>query len=136
MSPLTLYLGKLIGIGLLAMCLSLALRPKASLATISAMMNETGLLLVTGIFTMTAGIALVLGHNLWSGPPLVIAVTIIGWVSLLKGLAIIAAPPARLAAVYRILNYPQTLRLVMFIGALAGAWMTWAAFTATPQISI
>lgn len=136
MSPLTLYLGKLIGIGLLAMCLSLALRPKASLATISAMMNETGLLLVTGIFTMTAGIALVLGHNLWSGPPLVIAVTIIGWVSLLKGLAIIAVPPARLAAVYRILNYPQTLRLVMFIGALAGAWMTWAAFATTPQISI
>ncbi|HEY1561907.1 MAG TPA: hypothetical protein VGF71_13645 [Caulobacteraceae bacterium] len=136
MSPLTLYLGKLIGIGLLAMCLSLALRPKASLATISAMMNETGLLLVTGIFTMTAGIALVLGHNLWSGPPLMIAVTIIGWVSLLKGLAIIAVPPARLAAVYRVLNYPQTLRLVMFIGAIVGAWMTWAAFTATPEVTI
>jgi hypothetical protein len=136
MSPLTLYLGKLIGIGLLAMCLSLALRPKASLATISAMMNETGLLLVTGIFTMTAGIALVLGHNLWSGPPLVWAVTIIGWMTLLKGLAIIAVPPARLAAVYRVLNYPQTLRLVMFIGAIVGAWMTWAAFAATPQISI
>ena len=133
MTPLTVYLGKLIGLGLLAMCLSLALRPKASIATISGMMNETGLLLVTGIVTMTAGIALVLGHNLWSGPPLALAVTIIGWVTLLKGLAIVAVPPSGLAVFYRILNYPQTLRLVMILGALVGVWMTWAAFTATPQ---
>jgi hypothetical protein len=136
MTPLTLYLGKFIGLGLLAMCLSLALRPKASLATISAMMNQTGLLFVTGIFTMTAGLALVLGHNLWSGPPLVFAVTIVGWVTLLKGLAIVAVPPAQLAVFYRILNYPQTLRLVMFVGAIVGAWMAWAAFTATPEVTI
>lgn len=133
MSPLTLYLGKVIGLGLLAMCLSLALRPKTSLATISSMMSQTGLLLVTGIVTMSAGLALVLGHNLWSGPPLVFAVTIVGWVSLIKGLAITAVPSAQLAVFYRILNYPRTLRMVMFLGAIVGAWMAWTAFTATPQ---
>jgi hypothetical protein len=133
MSPLTLYLGKLVGLGLLLMCLSLALRPKASLATISGMMHETGLLLVTGVTTLTAGLAMVLGHNLWSGPPLVLAVTIIGWVTLIKGLAITAVPPARLAAFYRVINYPQIFRLVMVVGAIVGAWMTWAAFTVAPQ---
>lgn len=136
MSPLTLYLGKLIGIGLLLMCLSLAARPRSSLTTISSMMNEPGLLLVTGIVTMTAGLALVLGHNLWSGPPLTLAVTIVSWITLLKGLAIVAVPSGQLAAVYRVINYPQTLRLVMIIGAIVGAWMTWAAFTATPQVMV
>ncbi len=136
MSPLTLYLGKLIGIGLLLMCLALAARPKSSLAAISSMMAEPGLLLVTGIFTAAAGVALVLGHNLWGGPPLVWAVTIVGWMTLLKGLAIVAVPSGRLAAFYKVINYPQRLMWVMGIGAIVGAWMTWAAFTATPQVSI
>src|SRR5215469_7699893 len=104
MSPLTIFLGKLIGLGLLLMCLTLATRPRASLATIGAMMEQTGLLMVTGMITMTAGLALVIGHDIWSGPPLTLAVTIIGWMTLLKGLAILALPIANLAVFYRALN--------------------------------
>jgi hypothetical protein len=136
MSPLTIYLGRFIGLGLLLMCLALALRPKASLATINSMMHEPALLLVTGIMTMAAGVALVVGHNLWSGPPLTWAVTIVGWITLLKGLAISALPSDRLAGFYRAINYEQRFRLVMVLGAVAGAWITWAAFTATPQVQV
>lgn len=136
MSPLTVYLGKFIGLGLLLMCLTLALRRKSSLQVINSMMNEPALLLVTGIFTTAAGLALVIAHNLWGGPPLVFAVTIVGWASLLKGLAILAMPPAALGRVYRVINYPQSFGAVMALGAIAGAWMAWAAFAATPQVSV
>jgi hypothetical protein len=136
MSPLTIFLGKLIGLAMLLMCLSLATRPKSSLATVSAMMEQTGLLMITGMITMTAGLALVVGHDVWSGPPLTFAVTIIGWMTLLKGMAILAVPTTNLAVFYRALNYPRSLAAVMWLGAVIGAWMTWAAFAATPQVAV
>lgn len=136
MSPLTVYLGKFIGLGLLLMCATLALRRKSSLETINSMMRAPGLLLVTGIFTAGAGVAMVVGHNVWTGPALAIAVTVVGWMTLLKGLAIVAVPPAALGRLYRVINHPRSFGIVMALGAIAGAWMTWAAFTATPQVSV
>jgi hypothetical protein len=130
MSPVTLYLGKLFGIGMLLMCVALAARPKAAIATITSMVGSPGLILVTGIVTMTAGLAAVLGHNLWSGGALPIAVTALAWLTLLKGLALVAAPPSALMAAYRGLHYPQRFGLVMWIGAAIGAAITWLAFTA------
>ena len=79
---------------------------------------------------------MVVGHNLWTGGVLTIAVTAVGWVALLKGLAILAVQPSTLAAVYRGIGYPQRFRLVMVIGVLFSLWLTWAAFTASPSIPI
>jgi len=42
---------------------------------------------------LCAGLALVLAHNVWSGGALPILVTIVGWISLLKGLMILILPP-------------------------------------------
>ena len=67
MSPATLFLGKFFGISCLLMCAVLVTRPKASLEAINSMMGNPGLILVTGIFTMVAGAATVVGHNVWSG---------------------------------------------------------------------
>ena len=135
MSPLTIYLGRLIGLGLVLMCGALAGRPKAALATIQSMMGQPALLLVTGIFTLGAGVAMVVGHNLWSGGALAIAVTAVGWATLLKGLAIVAVPPTALASLYRAVGYPQRFRVVMALGLLFGAWMTWTALSAVPSIA-
>ena len=130
MSPLTLYLGRLFGLSLLLMCAALAARPKTSIAAMTSIAESPGLMLVTGIVTMTAGIAAVLGHNLWSGGALPIAVTVLAWVTLLKGLALIAVPPSGMMAAYRVLHYPARLGAVMWVGAACGAALTFAAFTA------
>jgi hypothetical protein len=136
MSPLTVYLGRFIGIACLLMCGALAARPKSSLAAIASMMGQPGLLFLTGVVTLAGGAAMVVGHNLWTGGVLTIAVTAVGWVALLKGLAILAVQPSTLAAVYRGIGYPQRFRLVMVIGVLFSLWLTWAAFTASPSIPI
>jgi hypothetical protein len=79
---------------------------------------------------MAAGVAAVIGHNVWSGGALPIVVTVIAWVTLLKGLALIAAPPGAMMAAYRVLHYPQRLGFVMGLAAIASAALTWFAFTA------
>jgi hypothetical protein len=130
MSPLTVYLARFFGVSLLLLCAALAARPKASIAAATEIAQRPGLLLVTGVFTLAGGVACVLGHNIWSGGVLPIAVTALGWITLLKGLALLVTPPEGLMALYHALHYPQTFRLVMAAGAIAGAALTYLAFTA------
>jgi hypothetical protein len=134
MSPLTLFLGQVFGLTLVLICLAFVARPKALLTAIQSMTDSPGLILITGIITMIAGVAAVLGHDVWSGGAVAIAVTALGWVTLIKGFALIAAPPSLLAKLYRVMGYPQRFRLVMGVGLVLGLWLTWAAFTAQPAL--
>jgi hypothetical protein len=135
-SPLTVYLGRFIGLACLIMCAALVARPKSSLTAIASMTSQPGLLWVTGIFTLAGGVAMVVGHNLWSGGAVTIAVTVIGWVTLLKGLAILVVPTTALARFYSGVAGATRFRLVMAVGVIFFAWLTWAAFTAQPSVSI
>lgn len=130
MSPLTIFLGRFIGLSCLLMCAVLAARPKSSLEAISAMMDSPGLVLVTGIFTMGAGAAMVVGHNVWSGGALPVVVTLLGWLTLIKGVALMAMPPAALSAFYRAVNYPAWFRPYMAVACGLSVCLTVAAFMA------
>src|ERR1019366_7185833 len=70
--------------------------------SIESMKEIPGLVLVTGILTMVGGVAAVDGHNVWSGGALPVTVTLLGWVTLIKGIALIAAPPRALTTFYRL----------------------------------
>ena len=130
MSSLTIFLGKFFGLFCLLVCTVLMARPRASLAAIAAMMESPGLLLVTGTVILAGGVAMVVGHNVWSGGALAVTVTVLGWLTLLKGIALIATPPHALGAFYRALRYPAWFRLYMAVALLFSAWLTVIAFTA------
>jgi hypothetical protein len=128
MSPLTIFLGRFFGLSCLVMCAALFARPKESLEAIESMKENPGLILVTGIITMIGGVAAVVGHNVWSGGALPVAVTLLGWVTLIKGVALIAAPPRTLTTFYRALHYPARFRLYMAVAFTFSAWLTVIAF--------
>ncbi len=130
MSPLTVFLGRFLGLSCLVMCAVLVARPRASLAAITSMMQSPGLILVTGIFTMGGGAAMVVGHNVWSGGALPVVVTLLGWLTLIKGIALMATPPPALIAFYQALHYPAWFRFYMAAALAFSAWLTVAAFLA------
>ena len=45
-----------------------------------------------GVITVTAGLAMVLAHNVWSGGALPVVVTLVGWATLIKGLLFLLLP--------------------------------------------
>jgi hypothetical protein len=110
------------------MCAVLLAKPKVSLEAIASMMESPALILVTGIFTMAGGVATVVGHNVWSGGALPVAVTLLGWVTLIKGVVLMATPPHALTAFYRALHYPARFRLYMAVAFAFSAWLTVTAF--------
>ena len=46
-------------------------------------------MLLSGMVATAAGIAVVLGHNVWSGGALPVVVTLVGWAALLMGVALL-----------------------------------------------
>src|SRR5271165_4027862 len=83
MSPLTIFLGRFFGLSCLVMCAVLFARPRESLEAIASMKESPGLILVTGIFTMIGGVATVVGHNVWSGGslPMAVALAFSAWLT-------------------------------------------------------
>ncbi len=130
MSPLTIYLGKFLGLSCLVMCVLLAARPRTAEAAIAALAEDPALTLITGIITLAAGMAMVLAHDRWSGGALPVLVTLFGWIALLKGILLLAAPPSGLARLYRGVYGVHRFRLVMAAGALLSAWLSLLAFSA------
>jgi hypothetical protein len=81
MSPRTTFLCKLIGYCIL-MSLSMVAHRQATVEAMTALIhNPPPLVFVVGGMAVAAGLAMVLGHNIWSGSALPVTVTLIGWPS-------------------------------------------------------
>jgi len=93
MSPRTAFLGKLLGLYLIAVSLSMFAHPQASLEIIKEIIQDPPLLFIAGLMGVTAGLAIVLAHNVWSGGALPIIVTLFGWASLTKGMILLTLSP-------------------------------------------
>jgi hypothetical protein len=96
MDPLTLFLAKLIGATLIVFAGVIALRGRIILEIARRMIDDPGVLLLSGPLRIIAGLAIVLGHDVWSGGFLPVAVTLFGWLLLFAGLPLLLATPAQL----------------------------------------
>ena len=124
-----LFLGRLLGLYLIAIALGMLVNRRRALEAIDEMARSGPWMLFSGMVATAAGLALVLAHDVWSGGALAFAVTVIGWVALLKGLALLLVPAERIAATYKGLGLTKFFKVWM-TGVLAvGLWMTWQGFT-------
>jgi len=128
MLPSTLFLGKLLGLYLIAVSLALLLHRRRALAAIDEMFASPAWMLFSGLVAMAAGLAVVLSHNFWSGGALTVAVTLAGWAALLKGLALLFLPPDRIASTYQAAAFQRYFKAWMGVVFLVGAWMAVEAF--------
>ena len=132
MSPRTIFLSKLIGLYCIILALSLVLNKAALMEEITALAQNSPVMLVVGVFTLFAGLAMVLGHNVWRGGGVTIVVTLVGWLTLLKALLILFVPPS---VVSRSLLQPlQSDRLFyvrMALTLLLGIYLTYGGFAAS-----
>ncbi len=122
MSPRTTYLSRLIGISLVLYAIFMLVNA-AVLTAALASLREPPQILLWGTLLVFSGVAFILAHNRWSGGALTIAVTVIGWLTLLKGLAILYVPPS-MQAPY--IGYYETYSQLYAAAAfLLGAWLSY-----------
>src|SRR6516164_7197336 len=93
MSPRTRFLSKLIGLYLILISVAMAIHKQATVDTMNALVRNAPELLVTGMIAVAAGLAIVLGHNVWSGGARPVIVTLTGWLVLIKGVLLLFLSP-------------------------------------------
>jgi len=129
MSQRTLFLARLIGLYCLLAAVMMVAQRDALVATVSATLRQGPFLLLLGTLTVPAGLAMILAHNVWRGGVLPIAVTVIGWLTLIKGLMFWLLPPAAVSDLYlEQLHYAQLFYVNAAMTLAIGTWLTYAGF--------
>jgi hypothetical protein len=132
MPPRTAYLGKLLGLYLIAVSLSMFAHAQATVEIIRAIIQDPPLLFIAGLLGVTAGLAMVLAHNVWSGGALPIIVTLFGWASLIKGVLLLTLSPEMESRAFIVgLHYNQHPNLYASFALLFGTYLTYAGFRST-----
>jgi uncharacterized membrane protein HdeD (DUF308 family) len=112
----TVFLGRLLGLYLIAISIGMFVNKRRTLATLDEMARSGPWMLFSGLVATAAGLAIVLGHNVWTGSALAIVVTLFGWAALLKGVSLLLVPPEQMAAAYKGLGFERFF--YVWIGAV------------------
>jgi hypothetical protein len=100
MSPRTTFLSRLIGLYLILISLAMLTHRQATIESLTALVHNPPMLFVTGVIAVAAGLAMVLGHNVWSGGMLPVLVTLTGWLLLTKGVLLLFLSPETAAGLF------------------------------------
>jgi len=128
MTATTIILGKLLGLYLVAISIGMLANRKRTIATLDEMARSGPWMLFSGMVATAAGLAVVLGHNVWNGGMLPIVVTLVGWAALMKGITLLLVPPERMADAYKGIGFERYFFAWMVVVLTMGLWMTAAAF--------
>jgi hypothetical protein len=127
----TAFLGRLIGLYLIFISLAMAAHKQTTIESMNALVHNPPVLFVIGVIAVAAGLAMVLGHNIWSGGVLPVIVTLTGWLLLSKGVLLLFLSPE---AVYGLLlaasRFEQFFYPYITVVLLLGICVTFPGFKA------
>ena len=133
MSFRTLFLSRLLGLFFLICGLAMLLHKQfytVALATVAY--SPLAIRWIAMVITL-AGLAIVLAHNVWSKPPVVVIVTLLGWLTLIKGLAYLFQPARWLEGFFQaVLNCGGYVYSVTAFVLVLGAYLTYEGFKSKP----
>lgn len=123
-SPLTLFLAKVLGVYMVAAGLSgLTMKTRWS-RILSDMRDNAALSYISGIFIFAVGCGIIGVHNFWTDP-LAAIVSFIGWGAILEGLLFIVLPGPFLKFSAGLLR-PGAVPLISGISVLMGCALIFA----------
>ena len=118
--PASIFLAKLMGPVIVAIGIGLLAN-----AAVYRKMAEEGLrshvlIYLSGVLTMTAGLAIVLAHNVWAADWRVL-ITLLGWLLTIGGAVRIVVPQQSEAMGRRFLEHPQAMPVFAAVWLAIGA---------------
>ncbi|MBX9773511.1 MAG: hypothetical protein K2Y71_03770 [Xanthobacteraceae bacterium] len=116
----SIFLAKLIGPLLLAVGIGIFVNGAVYRMLADEFLRSRALIYLSGVLTMTAGLAIVLTHNVWRADWPVI-ITILGWLALIGGAVRIIAPQGTERIGRRVLKHKHGLTIGGIVWVAVGA---------------
>lgn len=102
---LTIYLAKVIGLALIIMGAAIMLRRDYFVPVFATFARERLTRIVMSFIELIAGLALIVGHNVWSPLPAAI-ITLFGWMATIEAAAYMLLPDETIEKWVAIFNVP------------------------------
>jgi len=130
MLPLTIFLAKLLGLYCIILAVTMMARKTSAVATMKGLVANPPLLLFIELIGLAAGLAIVIGHNIWSGGALPVVVTLLGWLMLIRGVGLLMLSPEGVAKLFDTLRYEELFYVYMGVALVLGLYLAYAGFSA------
>jgi hypothetical protein len=105
---------------------------QTTVESMNALVHNAPVLFVVGVIAVAAGLAMVLGHNVWSGGVLPVVVTLTGWLMLIKGsMLLFLSPEGLYETLIAGFHFDQFFYLYMATVLLLGTCLTYVRFRST-----
>ncbi|MGA7711127.1 MAG: hypothetical protein WCA81_04440 [Rhizomicrobium sp.] len=132
MSRSTPFLARLIGVFSIVLVAAMLVRGSAMVETI---VGDRPIMFDLAMISVAAGLAMVLGHNVWSGGMLPVVVTLVGWLIFVKGLFLLFGTPEMFSRLFAQIHYGEHFYIYLAPAFVIGLYLTVAGFaTSTPPI--
>jgi hypothetical protein len=122
----SVLIARLLGPVLLVTGLAVVARPDRFRRLAGEFLEREALLFLSGLLTLTAGLAIVNTHNVWQGWP--VAITLFGWLMVLAGIARMTLPDRLKALGSVMLDHPPAIVIPGALMAALGAWLSWLGY--------
>lgn len=129
MTARTIFLGRLIGLFMFIFALPMFWQKQLFVETYDATIHNRPLMLLVGMILLACGLAIVLAHNRWSGGALPVVITILGWLTLIKGVLILYISPEALINLFGNFHVGEMLYVYAGVDLVIGLFLIIATFT-------
>lgn len=125
----TRFCARVIGPLMLIIGAIVVLRFEDLMLMMPAILQDAALSFITGILVLVIGLVLVAAHHHWTSP-VAIAVSLIGLLTVLRGVLLMLAPDMLAGFANQMLNTGAAPWIAGAIAILLGLWLTWAGWVA------
>ncbi len=133
-SLLTLDFAKVYGVYLIATGLSGIAATDRWKLVVEDYARSPALIYLTAVAMLGLGLVLVMAHNLWTDP-LAIIVSLVNWIVLIEGIAMMAIPEALLKFGAAAVSSPNIVRIWAVFALIAGALLLAAGLMVHASVS-
>jgi len=128
---ISIFLAKVLGLYLVITTLSLLVNRATTKSILTDVVKSPGLLYLSGTIALILGILLISVHNIWVADWRVL-ITLIAWLSFIKGLFITVFSPSVTKHSKKLLAHPYFLPVSYVVSFLIGAYLCYWGFELNP----
>lgn len=129
MTPLTLFLAKLIGAYALITSAWMLVRRDVALQMIERISREPVAIAFIGMIRISIGLAIVIGHDIWSDSAAAL-VSLVGWITLISGFLTLFLPPQTVRDIFARMAYEKRYPVFALVSFALGVALLIAGFSA------
>jgi hypothetical protein len=126
---LTAYVAQLLGLYLALSGFLMLVREQAMMVLVPKFIDSPPFLYLIGSLRVLIGLAIVLAHAMWVGTLGTVMIAI-GWVTLLRGIAMLLLPAETERKILAIFSRGNVWYVTAMFAIVLGGWLAYAGFTA------